>query len=366
MKKLMVAIAVSAVLLSGCSLKHNEGIVKVNDRIITQAEFDKSFEASVDKTFLKSFGGSKNLLKSEDNPIYGIFRDKVINELIVKSLLESEIDKRGIKATDEDIQNELKSIIDRVGSKEELNSMLKQRGISNAQFTEDLKTQIKIKKLVDSIEKINISDGETKNYYNSHKAEFKHEEQVRASHILVSADTLQIIQEIKKKNPDINPTDLNAKVEEKMAAQKAKAEAILAEVKQNPDNFAKIAKSKSDDKVSAQRGGELGFFPKEAMVPEFAQAAFAMKPDTISENVVKTQYGYHIIKVTDRMEAGVTPYDKVKDDLKYYLETQKQIEVLKKLTDGLMKTAKIEYLNDEYNPNKVIKKQETEKKEAEK
>ena len=80
-----------------------------------------------------------------------------------------------------------------------------------------------------------------------------------------------------------------------------------------------------------------------------------MKPNTVSENLVQSPYGYHIIKVTDRMEAGTTPYVKVKDEIKFYLETQKQIEVLKKLTDGLMKNAKIEYLNESYNPKRVIK-----------
>ena len=347
MKKLLCCLALSTVLLSGCSLMHkSEGIIKVNNEVITQAQFDEAFDSSVDKSFLKSFGGSKNFVKSDENPMYGIFKDKIVNELIVKSLLDQEIAKKGIKATDEDIQNELKTIIDKVGSKEELNKILKQRGVSNAQFTDDLKTQIKIKKLVNSVQKINISDNDAKKYYDTHKSEFVHGEQVRASHILISANTLEIIQQLKAKNPNIDPADMNTQVEAAIAAQKAKAEKVLAQVKQNPDDFAKIAQKESDDKASAERGGELGFFPKEAMVPEFANAAFSMKPNTVSEQLVQSPYGFHIIKVTDRMEAGSTPYVKVKDEIKFYLETQKQIEVLKNITDGLMKNAKIEYLND--------------------
>ena len=76
--------------------------------------------------------------------------------------------------------------------------------------------------------------------------------------------------------------DLNKKVEEIMEAQRVKAEAILAEVKANPDQFATIATKKSDDKVSGERGGELGFFSKADMVPEFSKAAFEMKPNTFS------------------------------------------------------------------------------------
>lgn len=356
MKKLLCCLALSTVLLSGCSLMHkSEGIIKVNNEVITQAQFDEAFDSSVDKSFLKSFGGSKNFVKSDENPMYGIFKDKIVNELIVKSLLDQEIAKKGIKATDEDIQNELKTIIDKVGSKEELNKILKQRGVSNAQFTDDLKTQIKIKKLVNSVQKINISDNDAKKYYDTHKSEFVHGEQVRASHILISANTLEIIQQLKAKNSNIDPADMNTQVEAAIAAQKAKAEKVLAQVKQNPDDFAKIAQKESDDKASAERGGELGFFPKEAMVPEFANAAFSMKPNTVSEQLVQSPYGFHIIKVTDRMEAGSTPYAKVKDEIKFYLETQKQIEVLKNITDGLMKNAKIEYLNDSFNPKKTVK-----------
>ena len=356
MKKLLTCLALSTVLLSGCTLMHkNEGIIKVNDKVITQADFDHAFDSSIDKSFLKAFGGSKNFVKSEENPMFNIFKEKIVNELIVKALLDSEIQKRGIEATSEDVQNELKTIIDKVGSKEELNRLLKQRGVSNEQFTEDLKTQIKIRKLVNSLEKINITDNDTKKYYDTHKQEFTHGEQVRASHILISANTIELIQKIKEKNPEISTEDLNKQVDEKLAAQKAKAEAVLAEVKKSPDSFEKIAQKQSDDKASAERGGELGFFPKEAMVPEFANAAFSMKPNTISESLVKSPYGYHIIKVTDRMEAGSTPYAKVKDEIKFYLETQKQIEVLKNFTAGLMKTAKIEYLNDMYNPAKEAK-----------
>ncbi len=365
MKKLLTCIALSTVLLSGCTLfQKSEGIIKVNETVITQAQFDEAFDKTVDKSFLKSFGGSKNFVKSDENPMYGIFKDKIVNELIIKSLLDQEIAKRGITASEDDIQNELKTIIDRVGSKEQLNSLLKQRGVSNAQFTEDLKTQIKIKKLVDSIQKVNVTDADAEKYYNTHKNEFTHGEQVRASHILISANMLEMIQQIKAKNPDIDPTELNKKVEEQIAAQKAKAESILAEVKKNPDNFEKIAQQKSDDKASGERGGELGFFPKEAMVPEFANAAFSMKPNTISETLVQSPYGFHIIKVTDRMAAGSTPFAKVKDEIKFYLETQKQVEVLKNLTDGLMKNAKIEYLNESFNPKKIAKQVTPVKKES--
>lgn len=355
MKRVITCAALSVYLLSGCSfMQKNEGIVKVNNTIITEAEFDKALNKAIDKSVFKNFGGADNFVKSDENVMYLIFKDKVINELIVKTLIDGEIEKRGIKVTDADVKEELKSIIDKVGSKEQLQTTLKQRGISNSDFTEDLKTQIKIKKLINSINKVKISDAEAEKYYRNNQDKFKHEVQVRASHILISADTLELIKDLKAKNKNITPEELNIKIEEITKEQKAKAEAILAEVKANPDDFERIAAKKSEDKVSGERGGELGFFSKSDMVPEFSNAAFAMKPNTISETLVKSPYGFHIIKVTDRAEAGTTPFVKVKEEIKFFLETKEQMNILKNLTDGLMKTAKIEYLKESYKPQTEI------------
>jgi parvulin-like peptidyl-prolyl isomerase len=364
MKKILTCVALSVALLSGCSLlPQKEGIIKVNNDVITRAEFDKAIDKEINNSPFKAFGGAANFVKSDENVMYLIYKEKVAKELIVKSLLDSEIEKRGIKVTDEDIRNEMKSIIDKVGSKEELNKLLKQRGVSNSEFTEDLKTQVRIKKLINSLSNIKISDSDAEKYYRANIDLFKHSEQVRASHILISADMLQTIRELKKKNKKMSTLDLNKKVEEYLEAQKVRAEKVLVEVKSKPDEFEKIAQRESDDKMSAERGGELGFFSKDAMVPEFSQAAFSMKPNTVSESLVKSNYGYHIIKVTDRMEAGTTPYAKVKDEIKFYLETQEQVKVLKNLTDGLMKTAKIEYIDSSFNPEKKLVKETVKKEE---
>jgi len=361
MKKILVCSLVSIILLAGCSLSKN-GVIKVNDTMISKAEVDKAIDKELNSSPFKAFGGANNFVKSDDNFMYLIFKEKVVKELIVKTLIDSEISKRSISINDEDIKNEMKSIIDKVGSKEELNRILKQRGISNSEFKGDLVEQIKIKKLVKSISNINITDADAKKYYDSNPDKFKHEEQVRASHILINSDLLQIIKSIKSKNKNISPTDLNTKIEKIQEEQKAKAEAILKEVKSNPDNFEKIARQKSEDKASGERGGELGFFTKDAMVPEFSKVAFSMKPNTISDSLVKTNYGYHIIKVTDRTEPGVIPFTKVKDEIKFYLETQEQVKVLKNLTEGLMKTAKIEYIDKSYDVDSLLKKNTSETK----
>ena len=91
------------------------------------------------------------------------------------------------------------------------------------------------------------------------------------------------------------------------------------------------------------------------MVPEFSKTAFTAKPNTVSD-VVQTQFGYHIIMVQDRREAGVTPYEKAKDSIKDYLRTEKQIKALDDLTEAAKKKADIKYMDERYNPAVIQKK----------
>ena len=86
MKKFITCVAISSFLLAGCSVSlNNDAVVKVNNKAISRAEFDAAFDKEVNNSFLKSFGGAANLQKSEDNVMYVMFKDKVTNELIVKS-----------------------------------------------------------------------------------------------------------------------------------------------------------------------------------------------------------------------------------------------------------------------------------------
>ncbi|MCQ2739979.1 MAG: peptidylprolyl isomerase [bacterium] len=356
MKKLLICATISTVLLSGCSFNGSrDTVINVNGNAITKGQFEKALDKELDNSMFKAFGGSKNFLKSDDNVMYLMYKEKTSRELIVKSLLDAEIAKRGIKVSDDDMKAEMKTIVDKVGSKEELAKLIKQRGISNAEFNEDLATQIKMKKLINSISKVKISDAETLNYYKKNPDKFKNDEQVRASHILISSDILEMTRTIRNKNKNITPEDMTKELEKMEAERLAKAEEILKQVKANPNDFEKIAQKVSDDKASGERGGELGFFPRKAMVKEFSDAAFSMKPNTISDKLVKTPYGYHIIKVTDRMEAGTTPYDKIKEEIRFYLETEEQLKILKNLTEGLMKTAQIDYVDKSFDPAEITK-----------
>lgn len=368
-KKLLTAIALSAILFAGCGLKSNEAIIKVNDTKITQGQFDKLFDKETSGGMFKALGVD---VKSDKNAfIYLMIKERVVNELIVKTLLDEEIAKRGIKITDKDVDEAVKEIIDKLGSKEQLADVLKQNGISNTQFKHDLKEEVRMKKLAQELGSTKVSDAEAKKFYNDNPDKFNYPDKVRASHILISVNPEEIKEIIKSdsNNKNLSDNDVKAKVDAEIKAKEEKANKLLAEAKKDLTLFAKLAKENSDDTASAVKGGDLGFFAAKEMVPEFSKAAFSMKPNTISDKPVRTQYGYHIIMVTDRAAAGKTPYEKVQNDIKAYLENQKQIQMLDDLTESLKKNAKIEYVDPQYSPDankksiqEALKKNETEAK----
>ena len=108
------------------------------------------------------------------------------------------------------------------------------------------------------------------------------------------------------------------------------------------EDFAALAKENSQD-GSASQGGDLGFFPRGRMVPAFDQAAFALKPGEISE-VVTTEFGYHIIKLTEKKVGSAVPFEEVKPQVLEYLSNQKKQQRVDSFIDEAKKRAKIEVL----------------------
>ncbi len=145
--------------------------------------------------------------------------------------------------------------------------------------------------------KVTVSAADLTKAYNDNIAQFTSPEQLRASHILLKTD---------------GKDD---------AAVKAKAEALLKEAKGGAD-FAELAKKNSQDESNAKNGGDLDYFGRGRMVPEFDTAVFAMQPGQISD-LVKTQYGYHIIKLVDKKNATTRPLAEVRQQLNDQLAYQR-------------------------------------------
>lgn len=154
-------------------------------------------------------------------------------------------------------------------------------------------------------EQAQIPDAEMKKFYDENKDKFNTGEQVRASHILVKSE--------------------------------AEAQDILAQIKKG-GNFEELAKKHSVD-AAAAKGGDLGWFGKSSMIPDFEKVVFAMKEGEVS-GIVKTQYGFHIIKLTGKRPAGTRSFEEAKELIKAKLLPEKQQQIFAKLKDELKKGAK--------------------------
>jgi peptidyl-prolyl cis-trans isomerase D len=146
-----------------------------------------------------------------------------------------------------------------------------------------------------------VTDAEIQAYYNQHKDQFEVKDQVKVRHILIAV-----------------PAGADAKAD---AAAKAKAEDLLKQIKAG-GNFADLAAKNSDDPGSKAQGGELGWLDRGKTVPEFDKMAFALNPGQTSD-LVKTQFGYHILQVEDKKTAHTRPLDEVKAEIVPVIEQNK-------------------------------------------
>jgi len=160
-------------------------------------------------------------------------------------------------------------------------------------------------------ESANVSDADLQAFYKKNEDKFKTGDQIRASHILVKSE--QEAKEIEK-------------------------------VLKAGGNFEDLAKKHSIDGAAA-KGGDLGWFSKGSMLPDFEKVAFSLKEGSIS-GIVQTKFGYHIIKATGKRPAGIRSFEEVKDQIKAAIAPEKQQETFKKLKEDLKKEAKISIKED--------------------
>jgi len=175
---------------------------------------------------------------------------------------------------------------------------------------------------------IQVSQDDLRAYYDQHRDEYRTPEQVKVSHILI-------------KTPLPGP---DGKVDEKGVAEaQRRAEDLLKQVK-NGGNFEELAKKYSEDPGSAKQGGSLGMIGKGQTVPEFEKTAFSLPKGQISD-LVKSSYGFHIIRVDDKQEAHVKSLDEVKSTIEPILKHQKAQQAAQKQAEDLLNKARAQGLD---------------------
>ncbi|WP_308637820.1 peptidylprolyl isomerase [Paenibacillus silvisoli] len=253
--------------------------------------------------------GSVNGVTITKNQLYdtmiAVGGQQTLNNLIQDELVLQEAKKKGIVISDKDAEAEIANIKKRFPSESEFQTALQQANMTLEDLKKQIPAQLRIRKLAE--QRVKVTDEEVKQYFEANRANFDQPAQVKASHILV--------------------------------ATKAEADAIMKQLKAGAD-FAKLAKEKSEDTGSKDAGGNLGFFGKGVMVAEFEEAAFSIKAGELG-GPIQTQFGYHIIKVTDRKEAKAAKLEEEKEAIREQLMDQKVSELSPALLEELKAKAKI-------------------------
>ena len=270
-------------------------------------------------------GAVRSVEQRNGGPIPTEKRDEVyrgvLDDLVAYRLLKQEVKQRPLTVTDGDVEARIAAFKQQMGTEANFKAALQAQQITEAKLREDARTDLLVAKLLDQEvnQKILVKPTDIATFYEKNPDRFQQGETMRASHILV-----------------LVPAEATAQAR---TAARGRAEAALKAAKGGQD-FAKLARQYSQD-ASAQRGGDLGFFPKGQMVPAFDQAAFALAPGQVSD-LVETQFGFHIIKATEKRPARVVPFVEVAGQIQQFLEQEQRQEKGKALVDQLKAKGKVQ------------------------
>ena len=286
-------------------------LARVNGEAITKADFEQRIAQM-------EMAAGQRVPKEQRDAIYR----KALDDLINVKLLKNEVTARKFPADEKTVDEQMQKVRSQFPSDEEYRKALSSRGMTPETLRANMLDETRINKMMEAEAAgvTPVTDAEIREFFEKNPDKFKQPEAVRASHILIR----------------FQPGD--------EAAQK-KALALIQSVHKQAKagkDFGDLARKYSAD-GSAQRGGDLDFFTKDRMVPEFANAAFALKPGQISD-IVQTSFGYHVIKLTERRPGGSIPLEQVTEQVRQHLTQTRQREKAEAFVKVLRSKSKIEVL----------------------
>jgi peptidyl-prolyl cis-trans isomerase D len=344
----------------------NDSVARIEGHDIRADEFRRTYQAQM-QAYRSAYGGQMNdqLLKQ-----LGV-EQQILQQMVDERAALAEAERLGVKVSDEEVAQRIYAIPafqengGFIGAARYQQLLASQRPpLTTGEFEDSVRRSLLVDKLRTAITDwlsisdkeleqeyrrrndkvklavvsfmadsfrpdVTVSDADVSSYFDAHKAEFKVPEKRKVKYALIDVDAMRAkvtvpVADIERSyNTSIDqystPEQLRAshillKTENKDdAAVKAKAEDVLKQAKAGAD-FAELAKKYSEDESNAKNGGDLDYFGRGRMVPEFDQAVFAMQPGQISD-LVKTQYGYHIIKLVDKKASTTKPLAEVRQQI---------------------------------------------------
>jgi peptidyl-prolyl cis-trans isomerase C len=290
-----------------------EKVAVVNGTVISRNDFDREMSGLVQRLVAQG--------RSLSDGQFQELRKNVLENMINLELLYQESQKRGVKVKEVAIEEHLKLLRKGFSNEDEFQKALKEMNLSDADFRSHIEKNLSVQQFVDKevVQGISVSDKEVRTYYDSHPEFFKRPEQVRASHILIKVDP----------QADASQRDL--------ALKRIKE---IQQMLQKGQDFAALAKEFSQGPTAA-RNGDLGYFGRGQMVKPFEKIAFALRPGEVS-GIVETQFGYHLIKCTDKKPESTFAYEDVKTKLHDYLKREKERAEVASYLEKLKGKAKVE------------------------
>jgi peptidyl-prolyl cis-trans isomerase D len=358
---------------SGTGAAPHEVVAHVGSREVTAGDFQQRYITQI-QAYRNQLGGSVNaaLLRQ-----LGVDQ-QILNQMIEEQVALIEADRNGIRVTDDELAQQILSLPGLQENGQFIGEARYQQLLQSqnppmtaGQFEEGLRRSLIVDKLRSALtdwmavpdselereytqrnekvklqvvaltadrfrDKVTVSDADVATYYESHSAEYRRGEQRKIRYLLL--DREQARQKVVVPPTDVqryyNDNIQQYQTPEQVRAShilletagkndedvKKRAEEILKQVKGGAD-FAELAKKVSEDKGSKEKGGDLDYFGRGRMVPEFEQAAFSMEPGQISD-LVKSQFGYHIIKVVDKKAGATRPLEEVRAQIQQQLAMQ--------------------------------------------
>lgn len=286
-------------------------VARVNGAAIPAADLQKA---------LTAFGKSPSASQVPPGQEKAV-QQFLLNQMIGGELMYQVAKNTPVKDQDKQISDALGRLKARFKTDEDYKKGLQEQGLNEKDLRELIRRNVIIENHIEQVvvPKQTVTDAEVKEFYDKNPETFTQPGQVRASHILITLDA--------------KATDADKK------KAKDKAEDLLKQIKAGAD-FAKLAQENSGC-PSSKQGGDLGYFGKGQMVKPFEEAAFAMKPGEVS-GVVETQFGYHIIKLTERKAPSKVAFDDVKAKIADSLKRKKVSEAINTILEDAKKKAKIE------------------------